>query len=425
MINRDTRYLDLCVQVQQLLQPILDGFIVDLKKITNKRIIVVTNDELLMDLPIEVCLDSYCDDNGIQRFNSISRDFSVAFLIHRLSRSSSSISVSSSISKSKSSAPVVPAAKNDKNKANASAVANKDAIDANNAPSALSMLPCGVDWEQIRYIVDPFGEDYKLLTEKFERDMASVSSTWQGIKWGGKDVASKIPNIYEIQKLIQDSTCFYYHGFDTLLEHIMHDASHFSNLNLKNLELAIVMDRGAPNHRPSAKTHHNTTTTRRASTVAFSEILQNDDVKTPASAQKVEDEQVEGLSLDYETLCNIHGSWRLAAIASMLGTQTIVTNLFVPSDSIKNLDLCAIIMSELITQRITNPPNQNSLSSASLKSPSSLSKKPPTNKTTQPNGSVTTFVGKSITAVRRSRPPGSHDNTTIVAYYNPIVYGIA
>jgi hypothetical protein len=369
---RDGQFIDkIFTTSQRVLESIFKAFEEDLNRLaeTKKKLVIITTDEKLLELPIETCLDCFMD-NG-KRFEAISRDFSMPFFTTRLGKKKPTQVVSTKTT---------------------TAPPQKQTV--SETPAVISPA-CTVDWSQLTYIVDPFCDQYRTLSDTFDKELiaprSSLSPTWQGIRYG----VPTVPSIDEFQKLLnaQGNGCFVYMGYNTFLEHIMQNASNIGNLDLQGFELAVVMDR----------------------------VLQ-------ISKRK---------SNEFERSSNLMSSSRAAALLSMRGIQAVVSNLFVSSNINKNINTTVAILNDLMASNAK-------VDTGGKKETSKDKKAPPKTATTQapPPVAVISSVGKTISNVRRTglsgstalveetsdtAPPRNVDldvNDANFVLCNPIVYGI-
>ncbi len=293
-IIRDGRFIELIYEKsKEILAPIFTAYKDDLHRVvdTKKKFVFITSDEQFLELPLETCLDAFM--NETKRFESITRDFSLGVFSNRLAKRKSPQTSTTAPTTSKTSVPTKG---------------------GTSTPDTITTSPvCTVDWSQLVYIVDPFCDQYKTISDMFEKELISpysqVASTWLGIRYG----VQTVPCVDEFQKLlnVQGNACFVYHGYNTFLEHIMDNASTIGNLDLSGFEMAIVTDRVVNNTKRKA-------------------VKETDGVQ-------------------FERNSNLKSSSRTAALMTLRGITTVVSNLYISSNLTKNFGFTTSLLAEFLT----------------------------------------------------------------------------
>ncbi|XP_048585353.1 cilia- and flagella-associated protein 46 isoform X2 [Nematostella vectensis] len=235
--NRETQlqslFQDVVAAVEAYLDPVLTKLQPALNPETISDAVVLLADDQLLRLPLEA-LTTFM----IPRVTSLSRDFSLQFLYHRLHQSEDG--------DGKGDARKGGAKKNDK-KSDKPSTAKSKPSDKKGGKELGSAIPKEgpiVDVNGIRYIVDPYNDNADQGSpDSPARVMTEVIAKYKtfAAKWAGTMGTDHLPSVGEFQRLLNESTGFLFYGTERCLGTL--PPQMLAPMNISDCQVVFLMDR--------------------------------------------------------------------------------------------------------------------------------------------------------------------------------------
>ncbi|CAH3151990.1 unnamed protein product [Porites lobata] len=228
----ESHFKDVVAAVEAYLDPILTKLHPALNPESVSESIVLLADEWLLQLPLEAIRVF-----AVPQITSISRDFSLQFHYHRVhpaERSESAIKIAGKGGK-----------KSDKAKSDKPSTAKSGQKSDKKGKDLGSGVPkegLVVDFNGIRYIVDPYNECSEEGDDNPSKVMNDAISKFKNFtaKWSGIIGSDHLPSVGEFQRLVSESTGFIFYGPERFLGCM--PPNMLAPMNVTDCHLVILLD---------------------------------------------------------------------------------------------------------------------------------------------------------------------------------------